>query len=143
MWGTCRCKQNRFLNMHNRLKKSLHDFVYWFARRSWILSLWKLEKYICIVLNLLTGITEAQTCGCRGSYLLSVFLFLYFCCYGYVFFQGKKVDSDTMIRMERATPLFSEDVVLDQRTGMIGTATAADDEEVLVILHSIWKWKVQ
>ena len=66
-----------------------------------------------------------------------MFLFLYFCCYGYVFFQGKKVDSDTMIRMERATPLFSEDVVLDQRTGMIGTATAADDEEVLVILHSI------
>ena len=65
-----------------------------------------------------------------------MFLFLFFYCYDYVFFQGKKVDSDKMIRMERATPLFSEDVVLDQRTGMIGTATAADDE-VLVILHSI------
>ena len=66
-----------------------------------------------------------------------MFLFLYFYCYDYVFFQGKKVDSDTMIRMERATPLFSEDVMLDQRTGVIGTATAADDEGVLVILHSI------
>ena len=66
-----------------------------------------------------------------------MFLFLYFYCYDYVFFQVKKVDSDTMIRMEGATPLFSEDVILDQRTGMIGTATAADDEEVLVILHSI------
>ena len=59
------------------------------------------------------------------------------------FFQDEEEDSDKMIRMERATPLFSEDVVLGQRTGMIGTATAADDEEVLVILFSIWKWKVQ
>ena len=39
--------------------------------------------------------------------------------------------------MERATPLFSEEVALDQGTGMIGTATVADDEEVLVILRSM------
>ena len=32
-------------------------------------------------------------------------------------------------------PLFSEQDELDQRTGMIGTATAADDNEVLVILR--------
>ena len=31
-----------------------------------IVSLKLLQNYICIVLNLLTGITEAQTCGCRG-----------------------------------------------------------------------------
>ena len=31
------------------------------------------------------------------------------------------------------TPLFSEQDELDQRTGMIGTATAADNKEVLVI----------
>ena len=42
-----------------------------------------------------------------------------------------------MIRMERATSLFSGDVVLDQKTSMIGTAKAADDEEVLVILLSM------
>ena len=42
-----------------------------------------------------------------------------------------------MILLERATPLFSKEVVLDQRTDMIGTATAADDEEVLVILRSV------
>ena len=42
-----------------------------------------------------------------------------------------------MILMERATSLFSKEVVLDQRTGMIGMATAADDEEVLVILRSM------
>ena len=42
-----------------------------------------------------------------------------------------------MIPMERATPLFSKEVLLDQRTGMIGMATAADDQEVLVILHTI------
>ena len=33
------------------------------------------------------------------------------------------------------TPLFSEQDELDQRTSMIGTAIAADDEEVLVILR--------
>ncbi|XP_067027390.1 uncharacterized protein [Acropora muricata] len=44
---------------------------------------------------------------------------------------GNEEDSDEMIRMERATPLFSEEVALDQATGMIGTATVADDEEVL------------
>ena len=42
-----------------------------------------------------------------------------------------------MILLEGATPLYSKEVVLDQRTGIIGTATAADDEEVLVILRSI------
>ena len=42
-----------------------------------------------------------------------------------------------MIRMERATSLFSEQVVLNQRTEMITTATAADDKEVLVILRSM------
>ena len=41
-----------------------------------------------------------------------------------------------MIRMERATPLFSEQV-LNQRTDVIGTATAADDKEVLVILRNM------
>ena len=35
------------------------------------------------------------------------------------------------------TPLFSEQDELDQRTGMIGTATAAHDKEVLVILRSM------
>ena len=71
-------------------------------------------------------------------FVTSVFLFLYFYYYEYVFFfQGKEEDSDKMIRMKRATPLFSEDVVLDQGTGMIETATAADDKEVLVILHSM------
>ena len=57
---------------------------------------------------------------------------LFFVCF---FFQGKEEDSDKMIRMERTTPLFSEQVVLNQRTDMIGTATAADDKEVLVILR--------
>ena len=37
----------------------------------------------------------------------------------------------------RATPLFSEEVVLGRGTSMIGTATAADDEEVVVILRSM------
>ena len=53
------------------------------------------------------------------------------------FLRGKKEGSDEMIVMERAVPLFSGEVVLDQRTGMIGTATAADDKEVLVILRSM------
>ena len=39
--------------------------------------------------------------------------------------------------MERATSLSSEEVAHYQRTGMIGTATVADDEEVLVILCSM------
>ena len=55
----------------------------------------------------------------------------------YFFFQGNGEDSDEMIGMERATPLFSKEVALDQGTGMIGTATVADDEEVLVILRSM------
>ena len=42
-----------------------------------------------------------------------------------------------MISLEGATSLFSKEVVLDQRTGMIGTATAGDDLEVEVILHSM------
>ena len=58
----------------------------------------------------------------------------FFC---FCFFQGNEEDSDEMIGMERATPLFSEEVPLDQGTGMIGTTTAADDEEVLVILRSM------
>ena len=53
------------------------------------------------------------------------------------FFQGEEEDSDKMIRLGRACSLFSEDVVLDQRTGRIRMATAADDEEVLVILRSM------
>ena len=52
-------------------------------------------------------------------------------------FQGKGEDPDEMIGMERATPLSPEEVALDQGTGMIGTATAAHDEEVLVILRSM------
>ena len=43
------------------------------------------------------------------------------------FFQGEEEDSDKIIRMERAIPLFSEGVLLDQRSDMIGTASAADD----------------
>ena len=53
------------------------------------------------------------------------------------FFQGNGEDSDEMIGMERATSLSSEEVAHYQGTGMIGTATAADDEEVLVILRSM------
>ena len=52
-------------------------------------------------------------------------------------FQGNKEVLYQMIQMEGATPLFSKEVVLHQRTGMIGTATATDDEEVLVILRSM------
>ena len=55
----------------------------------------------------------------------------------FFFSQGNEEDSDEMIGMERATPLFSEEVALDQGTGMIGVGTAADDEEVLVILRSM------
>ena len=64
--------------------------------------------------------------------LLSVFLFMIT-----YFLQGKEEDSDMTIRMERSSPLFSEEVVLDKRTGMIGTVRAVDDEEVLVILRSM------
>ena len=53
------------------------------------------------------------------------------------FFQSKEEESNEMIGMERATSLSSEEVAHYQRTGMIGTATAADDEEVLVILCSM------
>ena len=53
------------------------------------------------------------------------------------FLQGRKEGSDEMIVMEREVPLFSGEVVLDQRTSMIGTATAVDDKEVLVILRSM------
>ena len=53
------------------------------------------------------------------------------------FLQGGKEDSDKTIVMERAAALFSKEVVLDQRTGMTGTATAADDTEVLVIWRSM------
>ena len=52
-------------------------------------------------------------------------------------FQGKEEDSDEMIGMERATCLPSEEVAHCQATGMIGTATAADDEEVVVILRNM------
>ena len=63
------------------------------------------------------------------------FFKIYFYYYDYVSFQGNKAVLYEMSLMERATPIFSQEVVLDQRTGMIGTATAADDEEVLVILR--------
>ena len=53
------------------------------------------------------------------------------------FFQGNEEDSDEMIGKGKAAPLFSGKDELDQRTGMIGTATVADDEEVLVILRSM------
>ena len=68
--------------------------------------------------------------------MLSVFLLIYFY-YDYVFFQGSKEVLYEMILLDKATLLFSKEVVLDQRTGMIGTATAADDEQVLVILRSM------
>ena len=130
--------------MHSRLRGMSpwccdKDFVYSFARRSWILSIWKLENYICIVVNLLTGITEAQTCM-RLSWIVSVvniFIYLFLLLWLRIFFQGEKEDSDEMIGTERATSLSSEEVALDQRTGMIGPATDSDDEEVLVILRSM------
>ena len=53
------------------------------------------------------------------------------------FFQGEEQYSDVMIGMERATPLSSEEVAHYEGAGMIGTATAADDEQVLVILRSM------
>ena len=53
------------------------------------------------------------------------------------FFQYKEEDSDEMIGMKRATCLSSEKGAHYQATGMIGTATAADDEEVVVILRSM------
>ena len=144
VWGTCQCKEHRFFNMHSRLRGMSpwccdKDFVYSFARRSWILSIWKLENYICIVVNLLTGITEAQTCM-RLSWIVSVvniFIYLFLLLWLRIFFQGEKEDSDEMIGTERATSLSSEEVTLDQRTGMIGPATDSDDEEVLVILRSM------
>lgn len=46
--------------------------------------------------------------------------------------QGKMEDSDEMIGMERASSLSSEEVAHYQGTGMIGTATDSDDEEVLI-----------
>ena len=55
----------------------------------------------------------------------------------FFFFQGKEEDSDELIGMERATCLSSEEGAHYQATGMTGTATAADDEEVLVILRSM------
>ena len=67
------------------------------------------------------------TSDANQPYVLSVFLY---------FFQDNEEDSDE-IGMERATPLISGEVLLDQRTGMIGTVTAADDEEVMVILRSM------
>ena len=39
--------------------------------------------------------------------------------------------------MKRESCLSSEEVAHHQATGMIGTATAADDEEVVVILRSM------
>ena len=53
------------------------------------------------------------------------------------FFQGEEQYSDEMIGMERATSLSSEEVAHYEGAGMTGTATAADDEEVLVILRSM------
>ena len=53
------------------------------------------------------------------------------------FFQSKEEESNEMIGMERATSLSSEEVAHYQGTGMIGTATAADDEKALVILRSM------
>ena len=53
------------------------------------------------------------------------------------FFQGKEEESDMMIGMERATCLSSEEVTHNQLSGMIDTATAADDEEVQVIFRSM------
>ena len=70
--------------------------------------------------------------------MLPVFVLSYCYYYDYVsFFQGNEEDSDEMIGMERATSLSSEEVALDQGTDVIGTATAADDKEVLVILCSM------
>ena len=53
------------------------------------------------------------------------------------FFQGNEEVLYEMISPEGATPSFSKEVVVDQRTGMIGRATAGDDLEVLVILCSM------
>ena len=63
--------------------------------------------------------------------MLSVFIYFFY--YDYVFFQGNKEDSDETIGMKMPTSLFVflvflfvVLVVLYQRTGMIGPATAAD-----------------
>ena len=69
--------------------------------------------------------------------VISIFIYLLLLLWLRIFFQGNEEDLDEMIGMERATPLFFEEVALDQGTGLIGTATAADDEEVLVILCSM------
>ena len=53
------------------------------------------------------------------------------------FFQGIKQVLDETILMKRTTPLFCKELVLSQRTGMNGTATAADDKEVLTIFRSM------
>ena len=53
------------------------------------------------------------------------------------FFQGIRQVSDETILMKRATPFFCKEIVLNQRTGMIGTATAADDKELLVIFRGM------
>ena len=53
------------------------------------------------------------------------------------FFQDSKVVLYEMILLEVASLLFSKEVVLDQRTGIIRKATAAGDKEVLVIWRSM------
>ena len=90
-------------------------------------------------MNLLTGITEAQTCTrlSWGVFVFSIFLKFIFIVRITYFFQGNKVFLYELISLEGATPLFPKEVVLDQRTGMIGMATAGDDLEVLVILRTI------
>ena len=69
--------------------------------------------------------------------MLSVFSFVNFIIMITFFFQGKEEDSDKMIRMKRASALFSDEVAHYQKTGMIGPATVSDDVEVLVILRSM------
>ena len=72
------------------------------------------------------------SCEC----LLSVVFFLFIFIVTYFFQRNKEVLYE-MISLEGATSLFSKEVVLDQRTGMIGTATAAHDLQVEVLLHSM------
>ena len=142
MWGTCQCEEHRFLNMYSRLKQCPHDavtkiFCIHFQGALFSLKTRKLHLHS----------SEPFNWDHRSTDMHAVVMDIICCQYFFIFFkfiityflQGKEEDSDVMIRMERSSPLFSEEVVLDQRTGMIGTVRAAHDEEVQVILRSIYE----
>ena len=127
MWSTCQCKQNRFLNMYSSLKESPHDFVLICKEIEDVVSLKtrKLHLHSSESFDWDHRSTNMQLSWI--VFVVSIFIYLFLLLWLRIFFQGEEEDSDKIIRMERATPLFSADVVLDQRSDMIGTATAADD----------------